>query len=163
MSLQEELISLANAIGDDIGSLQRVVGLGSTLAVPGAEDLITAVNLVSQSSVFTKEMISGEIGIEPGAYVEIEHGLGAMPKLIMPTLICKVKDSFGYEVGEEVSLDQVYTGISYDMNVGIQSSTTSSKIRIKVATAGAGLTNIFTGQPSIVDPNNYKLIVRAYA
>lgn len=149
MTLETNIAALAKAIGTDVGALQKAV---AQLQAGGGN-----------SGTFTKSIQSSEINVAAGAYTEVQHGFGEMPKFVSLTLICKVTDAFGYEVGEEVSLDQVYTGISFGTDVGIQSSSTSSKIRIKVAGAGAGLTNINTGQPGIVDPNNYKLIVRAWA
>lgn len=138
MSLVENITDVVNAIGNDIRSLKS-------------------------GQVFSRYYESAEMFARPKDYYELEHGFGMMPRLLMLTLKCVVADEFGYEVGEEISLDQVYTGISYGTDVGIQSANSSTKIRIKVATDGAAVTSINTGQPGLINPYNYRLIVRAWA
>jgi len=155
---EQPFYTLAEALGDP-----------STLATTDKSTFVSAINEVLNTvrripvSPFIMEYESAELDVSPGTYYEIELELGTIPRLVSLTLKCKVADSFNYEVGEEISLDQVYTGIAYGTDVGIQSATSATKIRIKVAGAGAAITNMTSGAPAIIDPNNYKLIVRAYA
>lgn len=148
MSLIDQIVSLAQAIAADIKSLNT-----NKVTVESGKGL----------SPITKEYISGELDVTAGATASFAHGLGGTPKFLSMALVCKVADSFGYSVGDEISLGQVYTGIAYGTDVGIQSMSNTTNVRYKVAEEGAAITNINSGQPSLIDPTHYKLVIRAYA
>lgn len=148
MSLVSQITALITAIGADIKSLNT----NKVSVVPG-----------KGLSFITQEYLSGEQVIPPGQATTLTHSLGAIPKIINISLICKIAEH-GYAVGEEAQLSGgMLTYLTSGMHFGIQLASTSTSIKLKVASTGAGVIHMTTGVASQITPANWRLIVRAYA
>jgi hypothetical protein len=147
MSLQSEIVALITAIGADIKSLNT-----NKVSIVAGKGL----------STLTKEYVSAETTIPANGTASLTHGLGAIPKSLFLSLVCKTAE-LGFVAGEEAIIGSVFTGVDAGTNIGIQTACTSTTIRVKVATVGVALMNMTTGVPAVVNPTNWRLIVRAYA
>lgn len=148
MSVETSIQALAQAVGADIKSLNA--NKVSTVAGKGL-------------STLTKEYVSAETTIPPSGTATLTHGLGAMPKSIHLSIVCKTAE-LGFVVGEEAFLGgNLLTGVDAGTNIGIQTASTTTTIRMKVANVGVAVMNMTTGVPALITPANWRLIVRAYA
>ncbi len=107
----------------------------------------------------TPDYVSSEITITSAATDTLPHSLGARPKLITATLICKVIDA-GYAVNDEVPVSS--SGIPQDHGVQVWTSDTTN---IKYVMGGDA--NVFslldnTGQTTGLTNTSWKLVIKAY-
>lgn len=147
MTVETSIQALAQAVGADIKNLNN-----NKVSVVAGKGL----------STLTKEYVSPEILIPANANATLTHGLGATPKSVFLSVICKTAD-IGYVVGEEAILGSVFTGVDAGTNVGIQTASNATTIRYRVATVGVAVMNMTTGVPVLLTPANWRLIIRAYA
>lgn len=148
MSLETALVALAQAVGADIKNLNT-----------------NKVDKVSGKGLFTltKEYISAETSIASGGAATLTHGLGATPKSIHLSVICKTAE-LGYTVGEEALLaGNIMTSIDAGIHLGVQTASNGTTIRLKVGTQGIGIMNMTSGIPVLLTPASWRIIVRAYA
>ena len=148
MTLETSVTALAQAIGADIKSLNT-----NKVSVVSGKGL----------SPLTKEYVSPETSVAAGGTATLTHGLGAMPKAIHLSVVCKTAE-LGYVVGEEAALiGNLLTGVDAGTNISLQTASTSTTIRLKVGSTGIAVLNMTTGVPALITAANWKIIVRAYA
>ena len=113
---------------------------------------------------FTKEYVSPEQTITAGGTLSLSHGLGVTPKLLRTILVCKTSEA-GYSGGDELDLSgfQPQQAASAAYGVGITPGSSS------IAVIFANSTGVFlvpvksTGAIGVINPANWRLIVRAWA
>lgn len=133
------------------------------LLTPAANPTGNKVPTVGQLP-FTKEYVSPEQVITVGGAITLAHGLGAKPKLMSGSYICKAAEA-GWSVGDEFndSITYAYTdaGATITTTGGFDASNlyivfqnASGSLRVRHKTTGA-IVNI--------TPANWRFIARAWA
>lgn len=112
---------------------------------------------------FTKEYISPEQTITAGGSLTLIHGLGARPKLVHCTLVCKVAEA-GYLVGAEVSQSHYQPTQAAAGSYGVALVLGGLQITaVYGASAGVFLIpNRADGTTHLITPGNWALVVRAW-
>ena len=117
------------------------------------------------AGVFTKSYTSPEQTITAAGALTLAHGLGAMPSLIQPRLICKVAEG-GYSVGDELLINftqHINTSTNYIYGVSIVPDASNLNIRYDNNGRIMFTVNKTTGAAFGITNANWKLVVRAWA
>lgn len=95
----------------------------------------------------------------------LAHGLGAMPKLIRQTLICKVAQ-LGWSVGDEVDVSNAYQIVNATTRyVGTQVGANATTLTVRTGSDASGPWLMYdtAGIPQNLVLASWRLIVRAWA
>lgn len=110
----------------------------------------------------TKFFSSSEQTITAAGALTIAHGLGVIPKFIVPTLICKTAD-LGYAVGDVVQVNQA-TNAASDASYGQSIISDATNLNVRY---GQGqvyqLLRKDTGAVVLITIASWRLVVRAFA
>lgn len=105
-----------------------------------------------------KEYVSSELTITAGGSSTLTHGLGAKPKMVRASLICKTAEA-GWAIGDEVGVEVVVAnGNTYNFSYGCN----ASSVRVVCGSSGCAVNNA-SGTLVTVNAANWRLIVRAWA
>ena len=109
---------------------------------------------------FLREYISPEQTITTSGLLTLTHGLGAIPKLVDLTLICKVAEA-GFAIGDEVKISQAYDGNG--RHSAILCGATTIRVRYGNSASVFATADFTSGALAALTNANWRLIVRAWA
>lgn len=105
--------------------------------------------------------VSSEQTLVAGGLLTLSHGLGAVPKLLRFSLICKTAEH-GYSVNDVLEVNPGLNNLA-SLNAGLSVVVSSSAITIRNGTYGPlNILNKSTGVAADATLTNWRLIVRAY-
>lgn len=121
---------------------------------------------VSGASVFTDTYDSGEQTISTSGTLDLTHGLGAIPKVVMFTAKC-LTGELGFSAGDELYLGgggNAYNGSGSSNRQGFSATLSSTNIYIRFSDEAAALGTIRkdSGDFGGMTNANWAFIVRAY-
>lgn len=134
-------------------------GIDSTRFITPA----TLSSVISSSNILSNSYETTLISWSRYSNIILNHGLGSAPKLVQVTLVAK-NTSGGYEVGEEISVENIDTSRPDSPQwMGIRHSFTSTQVKIRIG----NFVVVPIGSQADRDlPDNsadYSIRVRAYA
>lgn len=160
----KSLVDLATAAGDLIYGL----GTGLLARLPkGTAGQVLQMNSGATAPEWvtlpiTKEFVSAEQTITVGGLLTLAHGLGAKPKIVQVTMICKTAE-LGYSVGDEAVMNNAMSGDADSRGLTIVPGTSNIDVRIGSSSIPLRILAKNTGTMSSPVFGNWRLIVRAWA
>jgi hypothetical protein len=104
---------------------------------------------------------SGEQTITNGGSLTLAHGLGATPRIMFPTFICKTAQ-LNYVADDEVFIDLSGRDATLANSRGMSFWNDATNINVRYGASAPAILNKTTGSPAALTPANWRLIVRAY-
>lgn len=132
----------------------------------GTIPTFTSSGWANRVPVLTTAYNSGNIDITAGAYVSVNHSLGALPVLLQYFVVC-VSGEAGFATNDIVPApggmgSSIFAGSSQTQGFSLVANATALKLRF----ANSFVWNVpsFTnGTPTQITPANWKLVIKAYA
>lgn len=142
----------------------QVLNTGSSLQAAPPQSA-TGKEIPAMSNIaalpFTKEFVSAEQTITPAGSLTLAHSLGAIPKLVTRTLVCKVAEH-GYSIGDTIDVTGTQdASVSY--GIAIVPDTINLVCRYGNSANVFFYLNKTTGSTASLVNANWRLVVRAWA
>lgn len=114
------------------------------------------------SGPITLSYDSGEQTITSSGSLTLAHGLGIVPKIIVPILVCKTAD-LGYSVGDRVVMHTNMQDYANVAGMAVVVDNTNIFVRFSSNPVVFGLFNKSTGSQSGITLARWKIVFQAYA
>jgi hypothetical protein len=110
---------------------------------------------------FTKDYVSPEQTITAAGALTLAHQLGAKPKFIQVSLICKTAN-IGYAVDDEILINPLAAFSTLSTGVSVVGDATNLNIRFGSYSQVFTILNKSTGTAADITPASWKIVIKAW-